>query len=424
MLEMDQFLARFRDEYITILGSNTKALTLQDVYDAVTEVYKAQLKAFHLFGKALELKLTGHEDKIRKLVKDKMDEIIPSQVQITSKFKHFTDQMSRMDLTTIEKEVKNLKQSFISLHIVQALTSLVKSQQTDIQTLVDSHKHLQMQNFFALGGIMGKLNILLPALPEQIRPELPTPLLMPVTKTKGEIEARIQQSRDAKSKSKEFIKGGQSSSAQVDVVKERLLRAVEGPNQDQKLNDLLAELRVSLQHNYMAFKKALGKNINFIRAVVVKVDNFLEKRIVMNINDGGVDRCLQVTLPCLQTLRASELDVMIDRVNPVIQEDTQLFQELKKAQIAAFPETYLYPHKGVVYVCPITNQARHLIVPKYYVRSNMKLIMTLQSDLKHKKNKKQEDVEMIRILDRYLVNANTMLPNNQYNLRKDGDDDE
>ncbi|KAL8123250.1 hypothetical protein AgCh_011283 [Apium graveolens] len=43
----------------------------------------------------------------------------------------------------------------------------------------------------------------------------------------------------------------------------------------------------------MACKKALGKNINFIRAVVVKVDNFLEKRIVMNINDGGVDRCLQ-----------------------------------------------------------------------------------------------------------------------------------
>ena len=73
-MEMDQVLARFRDEYVTILGSNAKVLTPHDVYDAVTEVYKAQLKAFHLFGKALELKLTGHEDKKRKLVKDKMDE--------------------------------------------------------------------------------------------------------------------------------------------------------------------------------------------------------------------------------------------------------------------------------------------------------------------------------------------------------------
>ena len=52
---------------------------------------------------------------------------------------------------------------------------------------MDSHKHLQMQNSVALGAIMGKLNIPLPA------PEIPTPPIMPimpVTKTKGEIEAR------------------------------------------------------------------------------------------------------------------------------------------------------------------------------------------------------------------------------------------
>ncbi|KAL8120922.1 hypothetical protein AgCh_017919 [Apium graveolens] len=144
----------------------------------------------------------------------------------------------------------------------------------------------------------------------------------------------------------------------------------------------------------------------------------------MNINDGGVDRCLQVTLPYLQMLRASELDVMIDRVNPIIQEDTQLLQELKKAYIAAFLEAYLYPHKGVVYVYLTTSQARHLIVPKQCVRSNMRLIMTLQSDLKHKKNKKHEDVEMIKILDIYLLNPDIMLPNTQYNLRKDEEDDE
>ena len=86
---------------------------------------------------------------------------------------------------------------------------------------MDSHKHLQMQNSVALGAIKGKLNIPLPSLPEQIRPELPTPLLMHVTKTKGEIEARIQQSRDAKEKSKEPIQVGQSSSAQIDVWQER-----------------------------------------------------------------------------------------------------------------------------------------------------------------------------------------------------------
>ncbi|KAL8113783.1 hypothetical protein AgCh_020908 [Apium graveolens] len=115
---------------------------------------------------------------------------------------------------------------------------------------------------------------------------------------------------------------------------------------------------------------------------------------------------------------------MIERVNPVIQEDTQLLQELKKAKIEVFPEAYLYPNQGVVYICPMTKQARHLLVPKHYVRSNMRLIMTLQSDLKHKKNKKYEDMEMINIVERYVVNPDTMLPNTQYNLKKDKDDDE
>ncbi|KAL8108260.1 hypothetical protein AgCh_024638 [Apium graveolens] len=241
-----------------------------------------------------------------------MDQIIPSQTEIKNKFINFTDQMSMHDLSGMESSVKNLKNSFVSLneqvqnHIihssdtrlnldqmhssrytpsdlqhykfknynphpikkavqdtfgvsnsstsqssstlqvqelqhqvsslkssndslsaqVQALISLVQSQRTDIKTLVDSHKHLQMQNDVVLGAIMGKLNIPLPSLPKEIRPELPTPLLIPVTKTKGEIEAMIQQSRDAKSKSKEPI----------------------------------------------------------------------QKRIVVNINDGGVDRCLQVSM--------------------------------------------------------------------------------------------------------------------------------
>ncbi|KAL8117931.1 hypothetical protein AgCh_015718 [Apium graveolens] len=90
-----------REDYQTILGSNTKALTLGEAYDAINDVSKTQLKAFHLFGKALELKLVGYEDKIRNLVKKEMDEIIPSQVKITLKFKYFADQMVRMDLASI-----------------------------------------------------------------------------------------------------------------------------------------------------------------------------------------------------------------------------------------------------------------------------------------------------------------------------------
>ena len=44
---MEEALAKFREEYVTILCRNAKVLTPQEVYDAVTEVYKAQLKAFN-----------------------------------------------------------------------------------------------------------------------------------------------------------------------------------------------------------------------------------------------------------------------------------------------------------------------------------------------------------------------------------------
>ena len=93
---------------------------------------------------------------------------------------------SSSDIQALKDQVASLETSNASLSTqVQALTSLVKSQQTDIKTLVDSHKHIQMQNSVALGSIMGKLNIPLPSLPEQIRPKISTPFLMPVNKTKG-----------------------------------------------------------------------------------------------------------------------------------------------------------------------------------------------------------------------------------------------
>ena len=41
VLEMDEVLAKFRNDYVTILGSNARALTPQEVYNAVTDVHKA-----------------------------------------------------------------------------------------------------------------------------------------------------------------------------------------------------------------------------------------------------------------------------------------------------------------------------------------------------------------------------------------------
>ncbi|KAL8156533.1 hypothetical protein AgCh_001577 [Apium graveolens] len=314
---MDEVLARFREEYLTILESNAKSLTPQEVNDAVTKVYKAQLKAFHLFGKALKLQLTDHQDRTRKLVKDKLDEIIPSQpryeisallmegikeavqdtfgTSLSSTSQQPLSTSTNLQIQALQTQVSTLQLANESLTTqVSQLIAMVQSQHADIQTFVDSHKHLQMQNSVSLGAIMGALNIPFHALPEVVRPEISTPLILPANKTKGEIEARD-----------------------------------------------------SLNNNFFTYKKTLDKTVNFLRVIMIIVDGFQERRIVVNINDSGVDMYIEVSLNYLITRRALELDILINKFNRVIQEDTLLLTELKKAQVSAFPEAYLQPSKEV-----------------------------------------------------------------------------
>ncbi|KAL8116495.1 hypothetical protein AgCh_022855 [Apium graveolens] len=226
-LSVDEVLARFREEYITILGSNAKALGPQEVYDVVTKVYKAQLKAFHLMSKALQQTLDNHQNKIRRLVKDKLDDLVPTQVEIKNKFQIFTDQMASNNDTRVK-----LDQLHQARYKPSAL--LMKGIKESVQSTFDSHKHLQMRNLVYLGAIMGVMNVPFHALPEAVRPEIPNSLLLPANKTKGEIETRIKQSKEAgkSSQSKEAGKStthsGQSSiqlKLSQDVSKDRIQKA-------------------------------------------------------------------------------------------------------------------------------------------------------------------------------------------------------
>ncbi|KAL8088686.1 hypothetical protein AgCh_038456 [Apium graveolens] len=122
---------------------------------------------------------------------------------------------------------------------VHALTTLVQSQQADIPSLVDSYKHLQMQKSVALGAIMG---------------------------------------------------AEKSLTQEVDIGMERLIKAAEGPSLSREFDELLKALRASLNDNFFTYKKALERTINSLRVILATKDNFQERRIMVNINDSGVDR--------------------------------------------------------------------------------------------------------------------------------------
>ncbi|KAL8118491.1 hypothetical protein AgCh_016133 [Apium graveolens] len=268
-----------------------------------------------------------------------------------------------------------------------------------------------MQNTVALGEIIGKLNIPLPALPEAVRPEIPTPLLMPITKTKGEIDAMLAQST--------------LKSQEQGLEQERLLMAAQGPGMTQEFDNLFTGLRNSLNNNFFTYRKTLEKTINYIRVLQIPVkDQFLEKRIVINLNDSGVDRCMQVNFNYLISRRASEIDILINKVRIINNEEKMLLAELKKAQEAAFPEAYLHPNKGVHYIYSTTKQLKHFQVPKNCGMANRRLIMVLESELKSNKLNTGEDEAMIKILRRYIDNPEANLPKTQINTDDLGDDEQ
>ncbi|KAL8089690.1 hypothetical protein AgCh_039246 [Apium graveolens] len=204
---------------------------------------------------------------------------------------------------------------------------------------------------------------------------------------------------------------------------ERFIRAAEGPSLSREFDELLKALKASLNNNHFTYKEALEKTINFLRMIMVTQDNFQQKRIVVNINDSGIDRYMQVSLNYLVSRRASELDIQINKVRIVTHEETLLLTELKNTEVVAFPEAYLQPRKGITYICPNTKHFKHFQIPKQCLMANKKLIMILETGLKSKKNKNFDDVEMIKLLGRYVSDAETDLPKTQMN--KDNlDDDE
>ncbi|KAL8155894.1 hypothetical protein AgCh_001083 [Apium graveolens] len=132
---MDEALARFREEYVIILSSNAKVLTPQKVYDAIIEVYKAQLKDFHFIRNSLEKTLDGHQDQIKNIVSDRIDKLVPSQIEIKDKFNKFAEKMATFSLIGVETSIKNLQESFLVVHeIVQNQIS------SNNDTKKDEHK--------------------------------------------------------------------------------------------------------------------------------------------------------------------------------------------------------------------------------------------------------------------------------------------
>ncbi|KAK1394320.1 hypothetical protein POM88_013376 [Heracleum sosnowskyi] len=56
--KLKETLSFLREDYLTALGSNAKGLSPAEIYDAVNDVYRSQLKAMHFLGKGLQSEIS------------------------------------------------------------------------------------------------------------------------------------------------------------------------------------------------------------------------------------------------------------------------------------------------------------------------------------------------------------------------------
>ncbi|KAL8116264.1 hypothetical protein AgCh_022680 [Apium graveolens] len=360
----------FREEYVNILKSNATTLTPQEVYDAATEVHEAQLKAFHLFGKALEVKLTGHEDRIRK-----MDNFLHKKI--------------------------NANDSGTNRCMQVSLNYLLSRWASELDIFINKVKVITREDTMLLTELR---DAQVAAFPEysQARDDLDDDEQKKDDQNPS-VSNPSQSSKPSGSKSGEKKEEDDKKDEKKKRRSERRSKKLHDgsePHQTLKIQTQLAQ--TSAQPKTTTISNIKPPQTSKPKFLYKQTTNYFLK---IPITSSQTNLNKMTTLPLAKpSLKFKHISVWRKPV--------------------AFPKAYLYPNQGIVYVCPITKQARHLLVPKHYVRSNMRLIMTLQSNLKYKSNKKHEDVEMIKILDRYLLNSDIMLPNTQYNLRKDKDDDE
>ncbi|KAL8126143.1 hypothetical protein AgCh_013432 [Apium graveolens] len=96
---------------------------------------------------------------------------------------------------------------------------------------------------------------------------------------------------------------------------ERLKMAIEGPCLDKKFAEFLEFLRVSLNFNHFVYKKAVDKNMNFLRVVLVTRQNFRKKRVgsLVASDSLGVLKLYPRIKPIY-----SEAEILTDSVQEVI----------------------------------------------------------------------------------------------------------
>ena len=112
---MDEALVDFRQEYLTFLGSNARTLSTSELYDAIADIYKKQLKSVNYLARALE----DHSDKQKSMivadVKDYFDRLTKDTAGINSKLRQSVEKLSQTSIDYSEASVKSLQEAFIKL---------------------------------------------------------------------------------------------------------------------------------------------------------------------------------------------------------------------------------------------------------------------------------------------------------------------
>ncbi|KAL8105542.1 hypothetical protein AgCh_029361 [Apium graveolens] len=170
------------------------------------------------------------------MVRSRIDELIPCQIEIKKKFNKFSEKLATFNFIGIETSIKKPRESFLELHII--LQSQI-SQNNDTKVKLDQlHKDrykpsaLIMEEIkkvisVSLGAIMGALKVPFQETPKIIRAQITQNPSQPESKTKGEMKAKLKALHERDVVSKVMLREKRVVINMEDVGVDRCMQALE-----------------------------------------------------------------------------------------------------------------------------------------------------------------------------------------------------
>ncbi|KAK1355880.1 hypothetical protein POM88_049136 [Heracleum sosnowskyi] len=211
---------------------------------------------------------------------------------------------------------------------------------------------------------------------------------------------------------------------QATLITEAKLQEVANSNiyHDEAFLEFLKATYKNAQGDAQAYRKKLRESIKYFTVAVRKIRDVYLREIIMVCKDN----CLwHLAFQTLEKLKFTEVSIILELIEKSGVNNKSLYNDLEMDQNQRLPEVIPKPRTVIFQSLSKVRSIDQLVIPKdLTMKNNTKINQVLQMLRAKKGVKTAEELEMINILQSFLIHG--VLPESvtEKNKKKDGEDDD